>query len=138
MNDLQKALETTEATIEALQSYAVYGDWRIISDGDVFKCETSKNAREFGMERPTQKQAERAAIEMRKFNRLLALRDELCGDEAVDWSKDEAKYFLCCDEEKKTWDVHANFRQNNSSVYFTTRESANRACEMLNSGEVVL
>jgi len=35
--------------------------------------------KEFGTERPTQQQAERAAVEMRKFNRLLALRDELCG-----------------------------------------------------------
>ncbi len=91
-----------------------------------------------GIERPTKKQAERAAIEMRKFNRLLALRDELCGDKVVHWNTREAKYFLCHNEESKTWGINTSFCQSINTVYFTTLESAQRACDMLNSGEVEL
>jgi hypothetical protein len=158
MSDLQKALETTEATIEALQSYAenirnrmqpvngakckqwspVGGSWFINDEGFIFNSPSTQLMKEFGHERPTQQQAERTLIEMRKFNRLLALRDELCGDDVVDWSKGDPKYSLCWYEENKTWYVNTSFRQNNSVVYFTTKEHAQRACDTLSNGEVEL
>jgi hypothetical protein len=155
MMDLKRQLETTETTIKALQDYAeslrgmmgkktpkkwspVGGEFFVCTDGNVYEGHTEKEMRLFGLERPTEQQAERAAVEMRKFNRLLALRDELCGDDAVDWNTREAKYFLCHNEESKTWDINTSFCQNNNTVYFTTLESAQLACDMLNSGEVEL
>ena len=45
-------------------------------DGCVFKSITSPEWRSAGLERKTIEAAERAAIEMRKFNRLLAWCDE--------------------------------------------------------------
>ena len=39
---------------------------------------STNHIRQFGLERPTLEQAQRAAVEMRRFNRLLALRDEEC------------------------------------------------------------
>jgi hypothetical protein len=111
------------------------GDWWIGIEGNVFEAETSKNAREFGHERPTKQQAERAAVEMRKFNRLLALRDELCGDDA-----ELGIYHIIFQNRDGTYFIGYSEQQNNEigSVRFTTREHAKRACDMLNSGEVEL
>jgi hypothetical protein len=164
MNDLQKRLETVESTIEALQSYAedirsriagqqivgvkqwspVGGGWFVDGEGDVVKSFSSDKFKEFGHERPTQQQAERAAVEMRKFNRLLALRDELCGDDVVDWeSKTSDKWKVYRDNRDDEyrddeWIVDKNQYKQNVGVYFTKEEHAQRACDMLNSGEVVL
>jgi hypothetical protein len=128
------------AVAEPVKWSPVRGYWFITIAGIIRIREgaTDKREREFGVERPTQQQAKRAAVEMRRFNRLLALRDELCGDEVVHWNTREAKYFLCHNEESKTWDINTSFCQSINTVYFTTLESAQRACEMLNSGEVEL
>jgi len=160
MSDLQKALETTEAKIEELQSYAenirnqiadqqlvggakfktwspVGGNWWINGEGDVFKSLGSKNARDFGHERPTEKQAEQASIEMRRFNRLLALRDELCGDDVIEQNTTAQKYIVYFNAVDKRWwvtDCYINY----ITPVFSTESSALRACELLNSGEVVL
>jgi len=112
------------------------GEWFIGCDDSVHNYPSRNDYKVF--ERPTKEQAELAAVEMRKFNRLLAFRDELCGDDKVDWNNREAKYFLCHNEESKTWDINTSFCQNNNTIYFTTNESAQRACNMLNSGEVEL
>jgi len=154
MNDYEKTIEDLQDRVKALELLLqpngcatepklkkwspVGGTWYIDANGIFRNSISTKNRIEFGTERPTEKQAERAAVEMRKFNRLLALRDELCGDDVVDWNKDEAKYYLCCNEKNKTWDVNSNFVQNNSGIYFTTIKSAQHACDMLNSGEVEL
>jgi hypothetical protein len=140
LKDLQKQ-QCAAATQVVRKWEPVGGDWFINQcDDAVEKWDMStEETKQAGLERPTQQQADRAFIEMRKFNRLLALRDELCGDDVVDWSRDDkAKYFLCCNEESKTWDININFRQNNNAVYFTKEEHAQRACDMLNSGEVIL
>ena len=149
MKDIKKEIEDLKSRIQELESQIaepvkwqpVGGDWFINQcDDAVEKWNMStEETKQAGLERPTQQQADRAFIEMRRFNRLLALRDELCGDDVIDWSRDdEAKYFLCRYEESKEWDVNTSFCINNSSVYFTTRDHAQRACDMLNSGEVEL
>ena len=146
MKDIKKEIEDLKSRIQELESQIaepvkwqpVGGEWWIDISGLVIENPSDIGTKEFGTERPTQQQAERAAVEMRRFNRLLALRDELCGDDVVDWSSNQAKYFLCRYEESKEWDVNTSFCINNSSVYFTTRDHAQRACDMLNSGEVEL
>jgi hypothetical protein len=160
MSDLQKALETTEATIEALQSYAenirdrmkqavggakfkqwepVGGSWFINQcDDAVEKWSAShEETKQAGLERPTEQQAERAAVEMRKFNRLLALRDELCGDDVIEQNTAAQKYIVYFSAVDKRWwvtDCYINY----ITPVFSTQSSALRACDMLNSGEVVL
>jgi hypothetical protein len=137
--DLQKDLAVIMNDAAKSKKWSpVGGDWRIFSSGNVDDWNSNEHIKNFGYERSTEKQAERAAVEMRRFNRLLALRDELCGDTAVDWNTREAKYFLCHNEESKMWDINTSFCQSINTIYFTTLESAQRACEMLNSGEVEL
>lgn len=146
MNGIKKEIADLKTRIQELENQIaepikwspVGGGWWIDITGSVDIGKSNNEIKQFGIERPTKEQAERAAVEMRKFNRLLALRDELCGDDVVNWSSNEAKYFLCHSEESKTWDVNTSFCINNNSVYFTTRQYAQFACDMLNSGEVEL
>ena len=103
MNDLQKELQELKAKVAELESRIVAepvkwqpegGDWYIGYGGEVFELSTTSGSSEFGLERQTKEQAQRASIEMRRFNRLLALRDELCGNEVVDWKNGEDKHYL--------------------------------------------
>jgi len=149
---LIKQIEATEKNIKALQEHAeslrsmleketpkkwspVGGDFFINVDGSVEEGDTEREMRLFGLERPTQQQAEQAAVEMRKFNRLLALRDELCEDDAG-----LGIYHVIFQNRDGTYFIGYSEQQNNEigSVRFTTKESAQRACDMLNSGEVEL
>jgi hypothetical protein len=116
----------------------VGGKWWIKGDGNVLRALPTNDAKEFGTERSTQEQAMKAAIEMRKFNRLLALRDELCGDDEIDWGdKNPPKFYLTYKHDYKVWVVDHTYC-NERGVHFPNRQQAERACDMLNSGEVVL
>ena len=148
MNDLQKELQELKAKVAELESrisaepvkwQPTGGDWRIDVEGNAFEFSNNELSYYFGTARQTKEQAERACVEMRKFNRLLALRDELCGDEVVDW-KDRRKenHYVYFAYDQKIWHVSANVACETITPYFTTRESAQKACDMLNSGEVEL
>lgn len=153
MMDLKRQLETTETTIKALQDYAeslrsmmekeapkkwspVGGGWWIDITGSVDIGKSNNEIKQFGIERPTQQQAERAAVEMRKFNRLLALRDELC---AGNWIIGKTNYSIYYDYLNGNYRVCSNSSmQTMGAVYFTSQESVKKACDMLNSGETEL
>ena len=108
MNNLQKELQALKAKVADLESRILFpnepvakwqpkgGNFFIQSNGKVSEVVGGSDTphKEFGVERPARQQAEHAAVEMRRFNRLLALRDELCGDEVVDWTDDEEKYHI--------------------------------------------
>lgn len=127
-------------TVEPVKWQPEGGDWYVSGSGKVFWYTTrTQGYKEFGTERATEEQAERASVEMRRFNRLLALRDELCGNEVVDW-KDRRKenHYVYFSYDRKIWYVSANVACETITPYFTTTESAQKACDMLNSGEVEL
>jgi hypothetical protein len=154
MNDYEKTIAVLQDRVRALEERLtpcdgavaepkkwspVGGDWWIKGEGDVVEALQSPLAKEFGAERPTPLQAERAAIEMRKFNRLLALRDELCGDDVPNWElKTSDKWRVYCDNKHGKWGVGKDRYMQDVGVYFTKEEHAKRACDMLNSGEVEL
>ena len=137
MNDLQKELQELKAKVADLESrisdkpvakwQPTGGDFFIQSNGKMSKVVGGSDNlhKEFGVERQTKEQAERAAVEMRRFNRLLALRDELCGDDVVNWTDNE-------------WTTGKNQYMQYVGVYFANEASAQKACDMLNSGEVEL
>ena len=109
------------------------GNWFIYGDGGIYEGLALET------ERATQEQAQRAAVEMRRFNRLLALRDELCGDELVAWGDDHAeKYHIYFSHERGRWYVTEDIFCESITPYFTSDELAQKACDMLNSGEVEL
>jgi hypothetical protein len=126
-------------TIEPVKWQPKGGDWYIGYGGGVVKLVTTSESSEFGLERQTKQQAERAAVEMRKFNRLLALRDELCGDDVANWTDNESnKWILYFDNKDNEWTTGKNQYMQYVGVYFTSEETAQKACDMLNSGEVEL
>lgn len=147
MNGIKKEIADLKTRIQELENQIaepikwspVGGAWWIDITGPVDIGKSNNEIKQFGIERPTKEQAERAAVEMRKFNRLLALRDELCGDDVVDWSyESNFKYTLEFNVDEKRWCVDATRIYQKIAVYFTTEKDAQRACDMLNSGEVEL
>jgi hypothetical protein len=148
MNDLQKELQELKAKVADLESRSVAepvakwqpkgGDWWINSMGKVLQIALDSRHMKFGTERATKEQAERASVEMRRFNRLLALRDELCGDDVVDWTNYEEKYYVYFSHESGAWYVSSDEFCESIQPYFTSENVAQKACNMLNSGEVEL
>ena len=150
MNDLQKELQDLKAKVADLEARVVAkravkkwtpegGDFFVGAGGSVSMYDSRVFTKEFGLERKTREQAERAAVEMRRFNRLLAIRDELCGDKVVNWmNHKEEKYSLYYSHEVGRWELDWNVTYESIMPYFTSLESAERACDMLNSGEVEL
>ena len=152
MNDLQKELQELKAKVAELESRILFpnepvtkwqpkgGEWFIDAGGDAMDYGSSnEHSRLFGRERTTKEQAERAAVEMRRFNRLLALRDELCGDEVVNWNDDyEEKYYVYFSHDSARWNTSSDESCESIRPYFTSEKTAQKACDMLNSGEVEL
>jgi hypothetical protein len=139
IEDLKARIQELENQIEPVKWQPVGGNWFIDDEGIVFHSPSTQGMKEFGHERPTNEQAERAAVEMRKFNRLLALRDELCGDDVVDWESTMSdKWRLFHDNRDGEWKVAKNQYMQDVAVYFTKEEQVRRVCDMLNSGEVEL
>jgi hypothetical protein len=149
MNDYEKTIKDLQDRVKSLElllqpkgcatkpkQWSPVGGEYYVCNGNAIRAPSSMNApREFGMERSIKEQAERAAVEMRKFNRLLALRDELCKGDA-----ELGIYHIIFQNRDGTYFIGYSEQQNNEigSVRFTTREHAKRACDMLNSGEVEL
>ena len=142
MDDLQKELQALKEKVADLESRIVAepvakwqpkgGNWFIYGDGGMYEGMALET------DRATQAQAKRAAVEMRRFNRLLALRDELCGDELVDWESECGKYFLTFSHREKKWMVILDKNYEHITPYFTTEEMAEHACDLLNDGKVEL
>ena len=146
MNDLQKELNALKEKVADLESRIVEpvkwqpkgGNFWVSSDGEVEHADSSYGTSLFGTERQTKEQAQRASVEMRRFNRLLALRDELCGDDIVDWGDHRYKHYVYFSHSDRQWRAEFNDDYESITPYFTSKESAQRACDMLNSGEVEL
>jgi hypothetical protein len=115
------------------------GDWVIDIDGRIMESVSDEIIISFGVVRQTKEQAKHAAVEMRRFNRLLALRDELCGDAVANWTDNESnKWILYFDNKDNEWTTGKNQYMQYVGVYFANEASAQKACDMLNSGEVEL
>lgn len=148
MNDLQKELQDLKAKVADLEARISFpaepvklwqpkgGDWWIKGTGKVGESYTTDGPRLFGAERETKEQAQRAAVEMRRFNRLLALRDELCGE--IDESSYCLKYYVYFIKQQRMWRWAEGLSVVYITPHFTSEESAQKACDMLNSGEVEL
>ena len=108
-------------------------------DGCVFKSITSPGWRRAGLERKTREAAERAAIEMRKFNRLLAYRDEFAPGYEPDWcAQEEDKHYVFQDRASGKYQVADNITCQTLGAVYLPFDVAVELCRKLNSGEVVL
>ena len=116
------------------------GDFFIAPDGQIIGSgESSYNYRHFGSERKTREAAERAAIEMRKFNRLLAYRDEFAPGYEPDWcAQEEDKHYVFQDRSSGKYQVADNITCQTLGAVYMPFDVAHSLCHKLNSGEVVL
>lgn len=139
--ELENRLSKLNVSTEQVKWQPKGGNFWVSTDGEVEHADSSYGTSLFGTERQTKEQAERASVEMRRFNRLLALRDELCGDEVVNWSNNnDPKYRVYFSYADKMWHVSLDTDTfcENITPHFTTKELAQCACYMLNSGKVEL
>ena len=100
---------------------------------------TFEGYRNFGIERKTSEAAERAAIEMRKFNRLLAYRDEFAPGYDPDWANTKAgKYYVYFRSESRSYHFTHETKSYSLGVAYMPKNVVEELCRKLNSGEVVL
>ena len=119
------------------------GTWHIQSDGNPCPSDSSGRFRNFGIERPTEEQAKKAAKAMRIHNRLDAYVAEFDPHWKADWDDNtQAKFYVYkdIDEEQwcKQWCVGCNTSIYYPGFVFMSKECAEGLVEKLNSGEVVL
>ena len=115
------------------------GDYFIDPDGLIMDGASSDNYKRFGSERKTREAAERAAIEMRKFNRLLAYRDEFAPGYEPDWNNsEEVKVYVFQDHQSGKYHFAINALCKTIGAVYMPIDVAAELCRKLNSGEVVL
>lgn len=137
LEKLTQCKETSTLGVRKWQPKA--GDWCIYGTGEICEDGTSEESQKFGTERATQEEAKSAAVEMRRFNRLLALRDELCEGEVLDWENGEEKHYLYhWNGDAPKWKIGIDTYSRVETPYFTSYDLAQKACDMLNRGEVEL
>jgi len=111
------------------------GDWFVGDSGEIDE-KWQDEICEFGNERDTREQAEKAAIEMRRFNRLLAYRDEF----APGYVRpiDGKSYFVYFDSSLSRWMVDFDYQDCEAITVYMPKNVAVGLEIKLNSGEVVL
>ena len=114
------------------------GDWRIALDWTAYWRGTHKLSAIEGRERQTKELAEKAAKEMRKFNRLLAYRDEFCPDYVPEWSCEECPYFVFFSNTDRKWLATSLRRAISPGIVYFPEKIAEELVEKLNNGTVVL
>ena len=107
-------------------------------DGGVSAGTPNYKCAEFGIERKTREAAERAAIEMRKFNRLLAYRDEFAPGYEPDWNDETEKTYVFQGHEPGKYQVADNMQCQTLGAVYMPVDVAIELRNKLNSGEVVL
>jgi len=110
------------------------GKWVISSNGRVMKTITMTKSQLFGTERPTEEQAERAVIAMRRFNRLLAYRDEFAPGYIFQYGG--LNYYIFAQD--RSWLVGSTSLNNSPTNIYFPEHVALALCDKLNSGEVIL
>lgn len=112
------------------------GGFTIVFTGNVFEYGSDDDSRLFGTERETKELAEKAAVKMRQFNRLLAYHDEFCPD--YEFKEGNDNYFIYLSSTNNTW-CYSDYStiKIGTEIYFP-KNIAIELVKKLNSGEVEL
>ena len=146
--ELENELKLLESGVAAIreQLAAMPKQWEpeggryfIRASGNVANEESTTECKIFGAERKTREAAERAAIEMRKFNRLLAYRDEFAPGYEPDLANAKSwKYYVYFRTESGSYQLTHETKSYSLGVVYMPKSVAEGLCRKLNSGEVVL
>lgn len=111
------------------------GKYTINVLGEVINARCDESNGGFGMERNSIEEANKALIEMRKFNRLLAYRDEFAPD--YEYKSYQRNYCVFYCHAIGAWGYREDSGYQSVQVYMP-EQVAIELCEKLNSGEVEL
>jgi hypothetical protein len=113
------------------------GEFRVTDTGTVIRTPSNELSKEFGVERISEELAVESMKIMRNFNRILALRDELCSDSAgYIFNKNLPNYFILFRFLTNTYVVEMDrYYFSPFTVYFKTENDANLVAQMLNEKE---
>ena len=82
---------------------------------------------------PTKERAEKVAKKIRMLLKLERYHDMFCPDYVPDWSSDDAKFIVDYDEGEKQWRCDRVFLiRDATQVYFDSKETAQKVCDLLN------
>jgi hypothetical protein len=139
MSELMAKLTKQREELAAKKWEPEGGEYYVAMDGEIDNVGDEDVGADFGIRRRTFEKAQMASREMRKFNRLLALRDEICGADMTDWDKeDDYKYYLYYSHLDLEWRFAPTVYWQAMTPYFPTTVFARLACDMINSGQVKL
>ncbi len=110
------------------------GKWYISIVGAALEDWSDPLVASFGMERGTKEQAEQAAVAMRRFNRLLAYRDEFAPGYIFQYGGLNHYIFA----QDHLWLVGSTSLNNSPANVYFPEHVADELCRKLNSGEVIL
>lgn len=110
------------------------GKWSVTGNGTVVKTFSMFKSQLFGSERPNEEQAEQAAVAMRRFNRLLAYRDEFAPGHIFQYGGLNHYIFA----QDRLWLVGSTSLNNSPANVYFPEDVAKTLCEKLRSGEVIL
>ncbi len=110
------------------------GAWCVFVDGKVLDGDSEHLVSLFGVERPTKEQAEQAAVAMRRFNRLLAYRDEFAPGYVFQYGGVNCYVFA----RDQAWGVGSHTKNQSPAEVYFPEKVANELCRKLNSGAVIL
>ena len=117
------------------------GEYKCYADGSIDKTQKTKNS--FGTTYKTEKQAEWARDQMRRFNRLLCYVAEFDVDEnGVQWMPDwnsitQYKYSIVYNHDLSEWFCDVWSTRQDITVYMS-EQCAENLVDKLNSGSVML
>lgn len=85
---------------------------------------------------PTEERAEQVAKKIRMLLKLERYHDMFCPDYVLDWENIACKYFVYYDTayNKWYWDWKVELK-NSTDVYFDSKETAQKVCDLLNREE---
>ena len=138
IEELQQKINELQAELDRLKTTKwepEKGGYFVCAEGDVMTARSTSRASEFGTERKTRELAKAAAAKMRRFNRLLAYVDEVCG--GYEWVKGESNCYIYFDDNSKPQVSSQKYVFNPSTVYMP-HEVALELCKKMESGEVEL
>ena len=141
LNKLFSAIEESRKTsqVEPVKSWEPKGgEWFIDFFGQVRHASSTGDYRLFGSEFQTEEEAERASKFVSRQLWMFHLAEELNDGWVPDWEdKYQLKVCLRFSHDIERWVMYVSGCEKYETVYFS-REAAEKAVELLNSGKVVL
>ena len=89
-----------------------------------------------GLTRNDEEMAKKALKTIKRFTRLLAIRDQECpNSRGYEFQSEKENYYIFKNERTNKYDYDIGFYWNCLGVYFSTPEDAQKICDILNSGK---